>query len=113
MATTRTYLGNGVALMLAVLAMIGLGVGHFFGGPLPGDRTAPRCQPHLAIRQARWPLRPPVRFVRGVLQLGDYRLAPLICRSSIPDSRQALNSSGALMNVDTTVIAGIRFRVRF
>jgi len=38
--TTRTYLGNGVVLMLAVLAVIGLGVGHFFGGPRPGDRTA-------------------------------------------------------------------------
>ena len=37
---TRTYLGNGVALKLAVLAAIGLGVGHFFGGPRPGDRTA-------------------------------------------------------------------------
>jgi BASS family bile acid:Na+ symporter len=37
---TRTYLGNGVALELAVLAVIGLAVGHFFGGPVPGDRTA-------------------------------------------------------------------------
>ena len=36
----RAYLGNGVVLMLAALAVIGLGVGHFFGGPLPGDRTA-------------------------------------------------------------------------
>jgi BASS family bile acid:Na+ symporter len=38
--TTRMYLGNGVALMLAALAALGLGVGHLFGGPLPGDRTA-------------------------------------------------------------------------
>lgn len=36
---TRSYLGNGVVLMLAVLAAIGLGVGHLMGGPLPGDRT--------------------------------------------------------------------------
>jgi bile acid:Na+ symporter, BASS family len=36
---TRSYLGNGVVLMLAVLAAIGLGVGHLLGGPLPGDRT--------------------------------------------------------------------------
>jgi BASS family bile acid:Na+ symporter len=38
--TTRMYLANGVALMLAALAAIGLGVGHLFGGPLPSDRTA-------------------------------------------------------------------------
>jgi BASS family bile acid:Na+ symporter len=38
--TIHTYLRNGVVLMAAVLAVIGLGVGHFFGGPLPGDRTA-------------------------------------------------------------------------
>jgi BASS family bile acid:Na+ symporter len=37
---TRTYLGNGVVLMLAAIAVIGLGVGHCLGGPLPGDRTA-------------------------------------------------------------------------
>ncbi len=36
---TRSYLGNGVVLMLTVLAAIGLGVGHLMGGPLPGDRT--------------------------------------------------------------------------
>jgi bile acid:Na+ symporter, BASS family len=37
---TRTYLGNGVVLMLAVIALIGLAVGHFLGGPIAGDRTA-------------------------------------------------------------------------
>jgi bile acid:Na+ symporter, BASS family len=37
--TTRSFLGNGVAVMLAVLAAIGLGVGHFLGGPIEGDRT--------------------------------------------------------------------------
>lgn len=36
---TRTFLGNGVALLLAVFALIGLGVGHLLGGPVPGDRT--------------------------------------------------------------------------
>jgi BASS family bile acid:Na+ symporter len=37
---TRMYLGNGIELICVVLAVIGLAVGHFFGGPLPGDRTA-------------------------------------------------------------------------
>jgi BASS family bile acid:Na+ symporter len=37
---TRTYIGNGVVAMLAVLATVGLAVGHLFGGPLAGDRTA-------------------------------------------------------------------------
>jgi bile acid:Na+ symporter, BASS family len=36
---TRTFLGNGVALALAVLSAIGLGVGHWLGGPLASDRT--------------------------------------------------------------------------
>jgi BASS family bile acid:Na+ symporter len=36
---TRSFLGNGVGVMLAVLAAIGLGVGHLLGGPLNGDRT--------------------------------------------------------------------------
>jgi bile acid:Na+ symporter, BASS family len=36
---SRSYLGNGVGLMLAIVAAIGLGVGHFLGGPLEGDRT--------------------------------------------------------------------------
>jgi bile acid:Na+ symporter, BASS family len=36
---TRTFLGNGLALLLAVFALIGLGVGHLLGGPAPGDRT--------------------------------------------------------------------------
>lgn len=35
----RTYIGNGVVLMIAVIAAIGLGVGHWLGGPRPGDRT--------------------------------------------------------------------------
>jgi BASS family bile acid:Na+ symporter len=37
---TRKYIGNGVVAMLAVLATIGLAVGHILGGPRPGDRTA-------------------------------------------------------------------------
>lgn len=37
---TRTFLGNGVCLMLAVVALIGLLVGHVLGGPLPADRTS-------------------------------------------------------------------------
>ncbi|MGA7052318.1 MAG: hypothetical protein WBZ37_13805 [Mycobacterium sp.] len=37
---TRLYIGNGVVAMLAALATIGLAVGHLFGGPRPGDRTA-------------------------------------------------------------------------
>jgi BASS family bile acid:Na+ symporter len=36
---TRSFLGNGVGVMLAVLAAIGLGVGHLLGGPLDSDRT--------------------------------------------------------------------------
>jgi BASS family bile acid:Na+ symporter len=36
---TRPWLGNGLAAMLAVIAAIGLGVGHLLGGPLGGDRT--------------------------------------------------------------------------
>jgi bile acid:Na+ symporter, BASS family len=35
---TRSFLGNGVGVMLAVLAAIGLGVGHLLGGPLNSDR---------------------------------------------------------------------------
>jgi bile acid:Na+ symporter, BASS family len=35
----RSFLGNGVALTLALLAIIGLAVGHWLGGPLAGDRT--------------------------------------------------------------------------
>src|SRR5882672_3595427 len=37
---TRTFIGNGVVPMLAVLAVIGLAVGHLLGGPNAGDRTA-------------------------------------------------------------------------
>jgi bile acid:Na+ symporter, BASS family len=36
---TRTFLGNGVALMLAGVVVIGLCVGHLLGGPVPGERT--------------------------------------------------------------------------
>jgi bile acid:Na+ symporter, BASS family len=36
----RAYLGNGILLMLAVIALIGLAVGHLLGGPRAGDRTA-------------------------------------------------------------------------
>ena len=36
---TRTYIGDGVVLMLAVVTLIGLAVGHLMGGPIPGDRT--------------------------------------------------------------------------
>jgi bile acid:Na+ symporter, BASS family len=38
--TIRTFIGNGVVLMCAVLAVVGLVVGHFLGGPRPGDRSA-------------------------------------------------------------------------
>jgi bile acid:Na+ symporter, BASS family len=38
--TIRSFLGNGVLLMLIVLAVIGLAVGHLLGGPRPGDRTS-------------------------------------------------------------------------
>ena len=37
---TRTFLGNGVCLMLAVVALLGLLVGHLLGGPVPADRTS-------------------------------------------------------------------------
>jgi BASS family bile acid:Na+ symporter len=37
--TIQGLLGNGVGLMLAVFALIGLLVGHLLGGPVPGDRT--------------------------------------------------------------------------
>jgi bile acid:Na+ symporter, BASS family len=36
----RSYLGNGLVLMLAILAILGLAVGHLLGGPLAGDRTS-------------------------------------------------------------------------
>jgi len=35
----RMFIGNGVVLLLIIMAVIGLAVGHFFGGPLAGDRT--------------------------------------------------------------------------
>jgi bile acid:Na+ symporter, BASS family len=37
--TVREFIGNGVVLMLAVLAALGLGVGHLMGGPRAADRT--------------------------------------------------------------------------
>jgi BASS family bile acid:Na+ symporter len=36
----RGYIGHGLLVMLALMAVLGLGVGHLFGGPLPGDRTS-------------------------------------------------------------------------
>ena len=36
---TRTFLGNGLVLILVVFALLGLCVGHLLGGPVPGDRT--------------------------------------------------------------------------
>jgi BASS family bile acid:Na+ symporter len=35
----KGFLGNGIVWMLALLAIIGLAVGHVLGGPLAGDRT--------------------------------------------------------------------------
>jgi BASS family bile acid:Na+ symporter len=35
----RTYIGTGAWFLLLILAVIGLGVGHVLGGPLPADRT--------------------------------------------------------------------------
>jgi BASS family bile acid:Na+ symporter len=35
----KSYIGNGVVLMLAVIAAIGLLAGHLLGGPQPKDRT--------------------------------------------------------------------------
>jgi bile acid:Na+ symporter, BASS family len=36
----RSYIGNGLVLVLATLAVLGLMVGHLLGGPLAGDRTS-------------------------------------------------------------------------
>jgi BASS family bile acid:Na+ symporter len=36
----QSYIGNGLVLMLAILAILGLAVGHLLGGPLAGDRTS-------------------------------------------------------------------------
>lgn len=52
---TRTFLGNGVALMLAVFVVIGLCVGHLLGGPVPADRTTlaiSTAQRHPAVALA-------------------------------------------------------------
>lgn len=38
--STRTLLGNGIVLGMAVVAIIGLTIGHVLGGPLAADRTA-------------------------------------------------------------------------
>ena len=51
----RTFLGNGVALMLAVFVVIGLCVGHLLGGPVPADRTTlaiSTAQRHPAVALA-------------------------------------------------------------
>lgn len=37
--TIRSYIGNGVVLMLVILALVGLAIGHVLGGPTPEDRT--------------------------------------------------------------------------
>ncbi len=37
---TRLYIGNGLVLMLAMLAILGLATGHLLGGPRAGDRTS-------------------------------------------------------------------------
>ena len=37
---TQNYIGNGLVLMLAIVAVLGLAVGHLLGGPRPGDRTS-------------------------------------------------------------------------
>jgi bile acid:Na+ symporter, BASS family len=52
---TRTFLGNGVALMLAVFVAIGLLVGHLLGGPVAADRTTlaiSTAQRHPAVALA-------------------------------------------------------------
>jgi BASS family bile acid:Na+ symporter len=36
----RSYIGDGLVLMLALLAVLGLAAGHLLGGPLAGDRTS-------------------------------------------------------------------------
>jgi BASS family bile acid:Na+ symporter len=36
----RTFIGNGMIVAMAVVAVIGLAVGHVLGGPLEADRTA-------------------------------------------------------------------------
>lgn len=52
---TRTFLGNGVALMLAGFVVTGLLVGHLLGGPVPVDRTTlaiSTAQRHPAVALA-------------------------------------------------------------
>ena len=36
----RTFLGNGLILLIVAMAVVGLVVGHLLGGPIEGDRTA-------------------------------------------------------------------------
>jgi bile acid:Na+ symporter, BASS family len=52
---TRTFLGDGVALMLAAFVLVGLCVGHLLGGPVPVDRTTlaiSTAQRHPAVALA-------------------------------------------------------------
>jgi bile acid:Na+ symporter, BASS family len=52
---TRTFLGNGVALILAVFVLIGVLVGHLLGGPVAEDRTTlaiSTAQRHPAVALA-------------------------------------------------------------
>jgi BASS family bile acid:Na+ symporter len=49
---TRQLIGNGTVLMLAVIAAIGLLIGHVLGGPHPGNRTTlalATCSRHPAV----------------------------------------------------------------
>ena len=49
---TRQLLGNGTALMMAVVAALGLLIGHVLGGPDPGNRTTlalATCSRHPAV----------------------------------------------------------------
>lgn len=36
----RGFIGNGMLVAMAIVALIGLAIGHMLGGPLPSDRTA-------------------------------------------------------------------------
>lgn len=52
---TRSFLGDGVALMLAGFVLVALCVGHLLGGPVPADRTTlaiSTAQRHPAVALA-------------------------------------------------------------